>query len=129
MALKTNTKKAKENLRRYVVDHYDADGYDADTPEAKAVTFEEIAAVIRADVKRVRGWMVEKYDRYTWADAFREWVRDMPGLFDSLYMLGGRALDDLAELLEETEEEKNRYTAEQAEEMLTRLLFREIWGC
>ena len=51
-------------------------------------------------------------------------------MVDSSYYCNVSAIDLLAEWLEETEEEKKRFTEEQAEEKITWLLYRELKsGC
>lgn len=57
---------------------------------------------------------------------FEDWARGLAlgGLF--CYYYNRSAKDDLGEILEETEEEKSKYTEMEAEEMLTRLIYREM---
>lgn len=57
---------------------------------------------------------------------FEDWARGLAlgGLF--CYYYNRSAVDDLGAILEETEEEKAKYTEMQAEEMLTRLIYREM---
>lgn len=127
--IKTNTKQAKEAIKNYILGAYDASGYDPDTVEAMAETFEEIARVLLSETKRVNGCDVGKKfggKWYTWQDAFIDWSKGLPSIFDTSYHCGACAVDLLGDMLEETEEERNRYTEEQAEDMLDRLIFREI---
>lgn len=51
-------------------------------------------------------------------------------MVDSSYYCNVSAIDLLADWLEETEEEKKRFTEDQAEEKITYLLYRELKsGC
>lgn len=124
--LRTNSKKVREAIKRYVMDNYDASNYDENEPEAKAETFEEKARAILADVKRVNGYAVKRYTSYTWQDAFREWAGGLPSLLDTCYHYNVSAVDLLGDMLEETEEERNRYTEDEAEKMLDYLIYREL---
>lgn len=42
------------------------------------------------------------------------------------YYYNRSAVDDLGEILEETDEEKAKYSEQQAEELLSRLIYREM---
>lgn len=59
-------------------------------------------------------------------ELFERWAQGLPSAFNFDYYLGGQAVDDLGDILEETEEEKNRYSDQQAKELLTYLIYREI---
>lgn len=124
--LKSNCKKVKEALRKYIVDGYDGSGFDEGTPEAEAKTFEEMARVILLDVKRVYGNEVWRNPHFTWQDAFVKWCSDLQDLVDTDYCCHGTAVKILGDMLEETEEERSRFTESEAETMLSRLLYREL---
>lgn len=124
--LKSNSKKAIENIKNYVVENYNPDGYEDDSEEYNATTFQEIAACILKDVKRVKGYEVKKYKRYGWAEAFADWASGLPGLLDTCYYYNRSAVDDLGTILEESEAEKERFDESQAEKMLSHLIFREL---
>lgn len=124
--LRTNCKKVIETIKAYVMENYDGSNYDAGTPEAEAKTFEEIARVILADVKRVNGYEVKRSRNYTWSMAFADWSAGLPSLLDTCYRYNVSAVDLLGEWLEETEEEKAKYTETQAETMIDSLIYREL---
>lgn len=118
--LKTNSKKARENIKTYIINHFDGYSYDIETPE----TFEEVAVIIWEAFTNEKA----KYDRrrMTKAELFEEWLSGLPSIFDSCYYYNRPALDDLGEILEETEAERNKYTEADAERRLTYLIYREI---
>ena len=124
--VRTNSKKAIEAIRAYIMENYNGDNYEAGTPEAEAKTFEEKARAILADVKRVEGYRVTRYSKFSWQDAFCEWSKGLPSLLDTCYHYNVSAVDLLGDMLEETEAERNRYTEDEAETMLDRLLYREL---
>lgn len=123
--LKTISKRAIENIRKYIVEHYDGSGYDENTPEAQAATFEEIATVIYLDVMRVESYRLN-LRWMSFEQLFSEWASGLPGLLDTCYYYNRSAVDDLGEILEETEAEKAKYNEREAETMLSNLLAREI---
>lgn len=61
----------------------------------------------------------------TW-ERFCDWAQGLAlgGLF--CYYYNRSAVDDLGDILEETEEERNKFTEAQAEEKLTMLIYREL---
>lgn len=126
--LKTNSKQAREALKNYIINGYGGSDYDAGTPEAEAVTLEQKAAIILADVKRVKGYRVEQSrGRFTWQDAFIDWAQGLPGLLDcDYYYFYSSAADILGDILQETDAEKAKYTEQQAADLLSRLLYREL---
>ena len=118
--LKTNSKKAKKNLVRYCVDSsidYLTDNYGYDD-----VSEATIYGIIR-EVYHHEIWS-EPQRRYV--SSFEQWAQGLPcgGLFD--YYLRD-AVGTLGDILEETEEERNRYSEAEAEIMLTRLIKREVF--
>lgn len=119
--LKTNSKKARENVIRYIMDHENTLDYTG----TQAADFNEAAAAIYADFFRTYN---SDYNRrtYTPAQYFHEWAGGLPSIFDTCYLYNRPALDDLGEILEETEAEKAQYTEAEAEKLLSMLIFREI---
>ena len=119
--LKTNSKKAIENIRVFIIERFDSCGYEFDGNESN---FTEVAQFIYncfVDEK-------VKYDkrRMTEQSLFFEWCSGLPSILDTCYYYNRSAVDDLAVILEETEAEKARFTEAQAEERLTYLIYREI---
>lgn len=123
--LKTNSKEAISRIRAYIEAEYCPDNYDENSPEATAATFSEKAAVILADLKRVKGYEVANYRRYSWQDAYHDYASGLPSLAPCEYFLGS-ATDILGALLDETEAEKARFSDSDAEKMLSKLIFREL---
>ena len=59
-------------------------------------------------------------------DVFKNWAQGLALGQLFCYYYNRSAVDDLAEILEENETEKLKYSEKEAEEMLTNLIFREI---
>lgn len=113
--LKTNSKKARENIRAYIVDCYNPENYDLPACNDFPTIAQNILRILRE----------EKRGPVT-PDLFEDWAAGLPSVLDTCYYYNRSAVDDLGAILEETEEEKSRYTEQQAESLLTRLIYREI---
>lgn len=119
--LKTNSKKARENIRRYIVDYTTSDGYDV---KKEPETWEECRDFIRATFESEMKWNIERKGKLF---AFVDWCQGLPSALDTCYYYTRSAVEDLGAILEETAEEKARFTEPQAEERLTGLIFRELY--
>ena len=122
--LRTNSKKAIENIRAYIMDGFNGENYGIETPE----TFSEVARLIYNDFA---GSYLYGYNRTrNRQEVFVEWCAGLPSILDTCYYYNRSAVEDLGNILEETPEERNRFTESEAEEMLSRLIYREICkGC
>jgi hypothetical protein len=122
--LKANSKKAQENIRQYIVDNFDATNYT----DAPPVEWQEFAAFILETFKAEKYSMMEDYRYYNNNEcaAFTDWCAGLPSVLDTCYYYNRSAVDDLAAILEETPAEAERFTEDQAEELLTALIYREL---
>lgn len=116
--LKTNSKAARENLRRWII--ASTHTYDGDP----AQTFEQARDIIR---ETFTAEIVEhdKTRRPRYA-LFVYWCSGLPSVLDTDAYYLGSAREVLGDILEETETERERYSEAQAEEMLTRLIYNEV---
>lgn len=119
--LRTNSKQALQNLREYIVRNTDAEPYGF----AHIAEFKDAAKFI------MTAFYIEKvrFDKrhLPMAEYFKEWMQGLPSIYDAEYYYRRDARDDVAEILEETDAEKNKYTEEQATELLTDLIWREVY--
>lgn len=122
--LKTNSKKARENIRRYIIDNFDASNY-TDTPPTE---WHEIAAFILATFRKEKYSIIQDLRYYGGSEqkAFVDWAMGLPSILDTCYFYNRSAVADLGDILEETDAEKERYTEIKAECMLTHLIYREL---
>lgn len=122
--LKTNSKEAAENIRAYIMNCFTPENYTDNPPE----DFPEIARFILAVFKSEKYSTPEdfRYYRNNELAAFADWCAGLPSVLDTCYYYNRSAVDDLGATLEETDEEKARYTEEQAEQTLTMLIYREL---
>ena len=125
--LRTNSKKATENTRSYILKHFDSEGYDFSGNEND---FHDVAAfVYKCFIEEKYKYAEAYYSRngYSMQDIFEEWAAGLPSVLDTCYYYNRSAVDDLAGILEENETEKQKYNDERkAERLLTYLIYREI---
>lgn len=119
--LKGNSKQLKENIRNYIVAHYEGPDAGYDNAPEKTATFNEIAHFILDNFRKEKMYC-HGYER----DTFIDWCQGLPSLLDTCYYYNRSAVDDLGDILEETTEERSRYTEEQAAERLTLYIYREL---
>lgn len=126
--LKTNSKEARANIRTYIIRNFDGENYTENPP----TEWPEIAAFILATFRKEKYYCenLRRYYRYNESVAFADWAAGLPSVLDTLYYYNRSAVDDLGEILQESESEKAKYTEQQAESLLTSLIYRELLrGC
>lgn len=123
--LKTNSKKAKENLRSYIIEstHHDDESPAENWETAKTIVknnFEQ-QKLHDYNLTLIRSGRARKYD------IFKDWLQGLPsgGLGDYWYFCN--AVEILGNILEETETERNRFTEDQAAEKLSLLIYNIIY--
>lgn len=127
--LKTNSKKAKENIMNYIRTA-SAEHYISDCGAPEDITDNELCGLILDDFRTE--WSGElKRNAYrqkplTYQELFEDWGKGLTAgdLFD--FYLGNSAKQVLGDILEETEAERSKYTKEKAEKWLCYLIYREV---
>ena len=122
MALKTNSRKARKNVKQYILDNIDFTGYDINN--MTGADFPEIAHSI-LDIFRAE----KRYEMYRIGAeflAFLNWTQGLPSVLDCCFWYNRSAVDDLGAILEETEEEKARYNEEEAGLLLVQMIYIEL---
>ena len=119
--LKTNSKKALENIRAYVMDNFTPENYDLEPSNDFATAAKVIYNCFIDEKSGTNDW-----GRVSESVIFADWCAGLPSIFNTCYYYNRSAVDDLGEILEETEEEKEKYTQTEAEKLLTALIYREI---
>ena len=119
--LRTNTKKANENIRAYIMDNFTPENYTDNPPK----DFPGAAAFILA-VFRKEKMSDFRYRNCNEFSAFTDWCQGLPAVLDTCYYYNRSAVDDLGRILEETAEEKARFSEPEAERRLTWLIYREL---
>ena len=118
--LKTNSKQARENIRQYITENFTPENYT----DEEITGFENIAKFILDVFKEEYGNLILRYN--TQAEAFKDWCSGLPSVLDTCYYYNRSAVEDVKNILEETDAEASKYTEQQAEELLTSLIYREL---
>lgn len=120
--LRSNSRKARENLRNYIIDGFSAKDYTSNIP----TQWPEIATFILNTFEDEYGgeWNKKQYPNNQ--DRFINWCQGLPSVIDTCYYYNRSAVADLGQILEETEEESARYTEQQAEYRLSSLIYMEL---
>ena len=120
--LKTNSKKARENTLNYIFSDSEYLEDRANYDDVILETKEDYAAFVWRCFIEEYGCFVPRLGAQK---AFEDWAQGLAlgGMFCYYYNVS--AVDTLAGILEETPEQAGKYTEEQAEKLLTYLIFRE----
>lgn len=133
--LKTNCKKVKETIKGYIMEtatnwieenkgYYSADYNFLNDLSIEDLSYNVICSVIIFDFEKQA---INKFTRnQNRQNVFIEWAQGLPAILNCDYYYNVCAVDLLGEWLEETEEEKKRYSEDAACELITKLLYREI---
>lgn len=115
--LKASSKKAKENLKNYIINCWVED------PEnARPIDHIKLDIISHFEREAYYSDYERRQSRYY---QFNYWLRGLPrGLGDFCLC---KAVDDLGAILEETEEEKARFTEEQAAEKLSNMIYNFVY--
>ena len=119
--LKTNSKKARENVRAYILDTFNDEGYNF---TGRADSFADVARFIY-DVFTVEKLRFNNERFPSEFDAFADWCSGLPLVIDCDFYVHP-AIPLAARIMEETEAEEARFTDPQAEQFLTLMIYNEI---
>lgn len=140
--LKSNSKQARENIRAYIVDHFDGTNYAPDFDYIEQAQQDNAAGRRNVDIFSMVAHAIAatfhdekcrfdnryKAGRISRYDLFEDWCAGLPSIFDTCYYYNRSAVDDLADILQENDAEKAKYSEQQAEKRLTQLIYREIYS-
>lgn len=122
--MKTTNRQARLNVRQYILDHFEPCGYDFTGP----CTFQNVSRFI-LEVHASEKQYSPEYQTakgFTNEAVFVNWCQGLPSVLDTCYYYNRSAVDDLGEILEQSEREKAKYTEQEAEQLLTHLIYREL---
>lgn len=128
--LRTNSKKATENIKKEIMDSYEDanEYYTFEGREAKTAFNEICADILEAfRIKKLENDCYYIAGRANRNEMFMDWMQGLPSAFpvaEDIFLRS--AIDFLGNILEETEEEKERYTEDKAEKLACNLLYREL---
>ena len=127
---RTNSKEAMEAIKKVIIGSYEAaeEYYTQDGAEMKTeyndICKDILAAFENEKVKHDCRYKAGRISKYS---LFCDWMAGLPTAFpvsDDIFL--GSAVDWLADILDETEEEKARYTDDKAEATACNILYREL---
>lgn len=123
---RTNSKEVLETIKNAIMESYEAaeEYYTYDNKEAKTDYNDILTAFENGKVKYDCQYRAGRISKYS---LFCDWMAGLPTAFpisDDIFL--GSAVDWLADILDETEEEKGRYTEDKAEATACNLLYREL---
>lgn len=123
--LKTNSKKARENIRAYIMENQNVIEYGESGKEPGS--FPEAAREILHCFRKQKFYTENEKRNCNNNEflAFCDWTSGLPGILNTDFYLC-RACDIAAEILEETEAEKAKYTEMEAEKLLNYLIYNEL---
>ena len=122
--LKTNSKKARENIQQYITENFTPDGYTNENIK----DFENVATFILNTFRSEKYSLKEDYQYYKNNEflAFVDWCSGLPSLLDTCYYYNRSAVADVARILEQDESESKKYSECESEKLLTTLIYREL---
>ena len=124
--MKTNSKQVKESIKKWIIDgfhHSDFENWNKCT----VTDYKAICSVILSEFKEEkRSDNRYKAGRISLYDLFYDWCQGLPDTLKTEDYFLHSACDFLGGWLQETEQEKARFTETQAEEKITALLWREL---
>lgn len=116
--LRTNSKRFKENLNNFVLDAMK----ETLEYEGAKKNIENAYRYLYNDFKRVYGWQFNKQYCYRFG-LFCEYMAGLPHEFTYYY---DRAIEQLGNLLEKVEDERNKFSESDAEKKLSYFIYREM---
>ena len=126
--LRTNSKKAAENIRKYIMEDFE---YLQERAEYRGMELDEnnvdqVLALAWSIFKEEKSGEINRYRFINEYQVFKDWASGLAlgNLF--CYYYNRSAVEDLGNILEESAAEKAKYKEEDAEELLTRLIYREM---
>ena len=121
--LKTNSKQVKETIKKYIIEGF----HDCDYESYNNISITEYSDICNTIL---HAFYIEKVyldkqhkDEFS---LFEEWVSGLCSEIDSSYYYNVCAVNLLGDWLEQTETERNKYSENVAELMITKLLYREL---
>lgn len=119
--LRTNSKAVNEKIKSYILENVDID-YINEFFKVDENDYTEICGCILQICEKEKF-----YQRYkSRFDMFKDWCQGLPSALNTLYYYNVSAVDLLGDILEQTEEERSKYSESDAEELMTKLLYREL---
>lgn len=126
--IKTNSKQARENIKKFIIDNFNFEEYLNNTGELLEKDFMKVKSAV------LESFNNEKYYEDSYAVAhgiapskmFYDWMSGLPTMLSSDDIFLKSAIDTLGDILEQTTAERNKYKDADAEKLLCDLIYREL---
>lgn len=127
--LKTNSKAAKNKIAQYILDHFQPYDEDTTTTQYNFSDINDVCLYIwdkfidieyaSPSQRRFYGFSVQT--------AFDNWLRGLPSILNPSYLYScPDAVTTVGDILEQTAEERNKYTEQQAENLMNYMIYKFI---
>ena len=116
--LRTNSKQAVQNLRAYIMDSWNLEAED------QGRTWEDTQKDIKNNFY-LQAYSSQYERKQNRQEAFKNWLAGLPKGLGDFYLC--QAVEDLGNILEETEAERDKYSEDQACNTLSYLIYREVY--
>lgn len=125
--LKTNSKQVKEKIREYILEHFKEYYYQDNKKyiQQDLTNDDQIFLFIMETIKQEYNHEIKRNYNFLSFNVFESYCRGLPSILNCDYYCNS-AITLLGDILEQTQEERNKYTEEQAEEKLTYLIYKEL---
>lgn len=121
--LKTNSKQVKEKIREWIIKNFEWSNYEG--YYKKPETYEEMKETIALICWHEKSYQViRQHDSFQ--NMFEEWCQGLPAVIDTASYYLHPAVDLVGDILEQTKEERAKYSEPEAESMMTYLIYKEI---
>lgn len=128
--LKTNSKAVKNKIAEYIFTHFQPYDEDLNDPTYNFSNISDICLYIwdkfidveyaSPSQRRFYGFSVQT--------AFDNWLRGLPSILTPLYLYSSPdAVTTVGDILEQTLEERNKYTETQAENLMNYMIYKFIY--
>lgn len=116
--LRSTNKAVINKIRQYIINGVDHEYFELETdPDYKTAC----KLILQACQNEKR------YCRYNNDfEMFKDWAQGLPSAFDTSYYYNFSAVDLLADWMEETDSEKEKYSETEAEDKISWLIYREL---
>ena len=124
--LKSNSKEVKKAVRKYIMDAFNPCDY-AELSGVDRENFSEVSTAILATFYEEKKHDYSfKSGRCSLFDLFRDWCSGLAQIIGGCWYYNENPVDLVGDWMQETEEEKNRFSVSDAERMIDYLIFREL---
>ena len=129
--LKTNSRQVKERVNNYLFNNfldYEEKGARETGRSIDDVKNYIVCACLseKLGTRRHHLESMKAHGFNSLYDLFKNWMQGLPGVLDAGYYYNCSAVELVGDLLEQTKQERVKYTENQAEELMTLLLYKQL---